>query len=99
VALRALILDEPTAALAPAEADDLFQWVRAFASAAGVVLITHKLREAMNITDYRARRGTFTWDGARRSVDKATLPRCSARNRLSTAGSEARPQRTGGGLA
>src|ERR1051326_5013590 len=42
---RILILDEPTAVLAPAEARDLLRWLRAFADDGGsVVLITHKLR-------------------------------------------------------
>jgi simple sugar transport system ATP-binding protein len=47
-----LILDEPTAVLAPAESDDLLKWLRAFASSGrSVVLITHKLREAFSIAD------------------------------------------------
>ena len=49
---RTLILDEPTAVLAPAEADELLRWLRAFANDGGtVVLITHKLREALAIAD------------------------------------------------
>jgi len=50
---RVLILDEPTAVLAPQEADDLLRWVRAFASSPDrcAVLITHKLREARAIAD------------------------------------------------
>ena len=47
-----LILDEPTAVLAPAEAEDLLSWLRSFATSGhAVVLITHKLREAMAIAD------------------------------------------------
>ena len=47
-----LILDEPTAVLAPAEADDLLRQVRQLANAGrAVVLITHKLREALSIAD------------------------------------------------
>ena len=50
--VRTLILDEPTAVLAPAEADELLRWLRAFANDGGtVVLITHKLREALAIAD------------------------------------------------
>jgi simple sugar transport system ATP-binding protein len=49
---RILILDEPTAVLAPSEADDLLAWLRRFAESGGtVVLITHKLREALRIAD------------------------------------------------
>src|SRR5215207_1981973 len=49
---RVLILDEPTAVLAPAEAADLLRWLRAFAdSGRSVVLITHKLREALAVSD------------------------------------------------
>jgi len=49
---RLLILDEPTAVLAPAEVDDLLRWVRQFASGGGsVVIVTHKLREALTAAD------------------------------------------------
>ena len=49
---RILILDEPTAVLAPAEADDVLRWLRAFAESGGTaVLITHKLREALSVAD------------------------------------------------
>jgi ABC-type uncharacterized transport system ATPase subunit len=49
---RMLILDEPTAVLAPGEADDLLRWLRSFANDGNsVVLITHKLREALAIAD------------------------------------------------
>jgi len=49
---RLLILDEPTAVLAPEEADELLRWVRAFADAGNAaVLITHKLRDAFAIAD------------------------------------------------
>ncbi len=49
---RVLILDEPTAVLAPAEADELLRWLRAFvADGNAAVLITHKLREALSVAD------------------------------------------------
>src|SRR5439155_4423277 len=54
VALRArvLILDEPTAILAPPDARDLFGWLRRFASEGGTaIVITHKLDEARSFTD------------------------------------------------
>lgn len=50
--VRLLILDEPTAVLAPAEAKELLAWVRRFADAGNaVVLITHKLRDALAVAD------------------------------------------------
>lgn len=49
---RLLILDEPTAVLAPAAAKDLLSWLRSFADGGGsVILITHKLSEALSIAD------------------------------------------------
>jgi simple sugar transport system ATP-binding protein len=49
---RILILDEPTAVLAPSEADALLSWLRDFAASGGtVVLITHKLPEALSIAE------------------------------------------------
>lgn len=47
-----LILDEPTAVLAPRESAELLAWVRAFAtSGRSVVFITHKLDDALAIAD------------------------------------------------
>jgi ABC-type uncharacterized transport system ATPase subunit len=47
-----LILDEPTAVLTPPEADQLFALLRALkAQGKTVILITHKLREIMDVTD------------------------------------------------
>jgi simple sugar transport system ATP-binding protein len=47
-----LILDEPTAVLTPPEADQLFVLLRALrAQGKTVILITHKLREIMDVTD------------------------------------------------
>ena len=49
---RILILDEPTAVLAPSEITELLGRLRAFADEGRtVVLITHKLREALAIAD------------------------------------------------
>ena len=49
---RVLILDEPTGVLAPGEADDLFRVLRALRDQGRtVLLITHKLREVMAVTD------------------------------------------------
>ena len=47
-----LILDEPTAVLTPQEADQLFQMLRRLRDEGkSVVLVTHKLREIMAVTD------------------------------------------------
>jgi len=48
-----LILDEPTGVLTPQEADDLFRVLRALRDEGkAVILITHKLREVMAVTDH-----------------------------------------------
>jgi simple sugar transport system ATP-binding protein len=47
-----LILDEPTAVLTPHEADQLFAMLRRLrAQGKAVILVTHKLREIMAVTD------------------------------------------------
>ncbi len=47
-----LILDEPTAILAPDEARELYAWLRRFATEGGTaVVVTHKLDEARELTD------------------------------------------------
>ena len=63
---RILLLDEPTAVLAPAEAEELLQVVRRFAQGGGAaVLITHKLDEAVRAADRVTvlRQGTVTHTG------------------------------------
>jgi general nucleoside transport system ATP-binding protein len=50
---RVLILDEPTGVLTPQEADHLFRILKSLkAQGRTVILITHKLREIMAITDH-----------------------------------------------
>ncbi len=76
---RVLLLDEPTGVLAPSEADELLARARAFAEAGGaVVLITHKLDEALRGADRVTvlRRGAMvlereTGDG-RRETEEGT---------------------------
>ena len=73
---RVLILDEPTAVLAPAEADELLQWVRRFCDMGhSAVLITHKLREAIRVADDVTvlRRGTTVAAGLVRHFDETTM--------------------------
>jgi ABC-type uncharacterized transport system ATPase subunit len=49
---RTLILDEPTAVLTPRESEELFAWLRRFTAEGGtVVLVTHKVQEALAIAD------------------------------------------------
>ena len=49
---RILVLDEPTAVLPPSESATLLRWLRSFADQGNaVVLITHKLREALSVAD------------------------------------------------
>ncbi|TPQ51641.1 heme ABC transporter ATP-binding protein [Prosthecomicrobium hirschii] len=70
-----LILDEPTAVLTPAEADHLFRILRRLqAEGKTVVIITHKLREIMAVTDTVSvmRRGEVvaTWPTAATTVER-----------------------------
>src|SRR5213075_2313236 len=70
---RILILDEPSAILAPAEARELFLWLRRFAADGGTaIVITHKLDEARGYADdltvLRAGRTVFTAPAAATSV-------------------------------
>ena len=49
---RLLVLDEPTAVLPPSESATLLRWLRRFADEGNaVVLITHKLGEALSVAD------------------------------------------------
>jgi general nucleoside transport system ATP-binding protein len=49
---RILVLDEPTAVLAPAEVEELLAWLRRYvADGHAAVIITHKLREALSVAD------------------------------------------------
>jgi simple sugar transport system ATP-binding protein len=63
---RVLLLDEPTALLAPSEVDELVEIVRRFAREGGAVaLITHKLPEALAAADRVTvlRHGAVTFTG------------------------------------
>ena len=73
---RILILDEPTAVLPPQEADELFRWVGRFRDEGNsVVLITHKLREALAVADDITvlRRGATILSGPTSSVQESGL--------------------------
>ena len=71
-----LILDEPTAVLAPDESRDLLTWLRAYADKGnGVVLITHKLRDALAVADEFTvlRHGRVTLNAPRSEVTEDQL--------------------------
>jgi len=75
---RLLILDEPTAVLTPSEVAGLFDVLRALRAAGrSVIIVTHKLREIMDIAD----RVTVLRDGRNvgtrmtRQTDEAALAR------------------------
>ena len=73
---RTLVLDEPTAVLAPSEAAELLAWVRRFADAGNAaVLITHKLREALAVADDVTvlRRGATVLAAPASGLDEAAL--------------------------
>ena len=73
---RVLILDEPTAVLAPLESRALFDWLRRYVAGGGtVILITHKLREALEVADDLTvlRHGRTVLTGPAAALDEATL--------------------------
>jgi general nucleoside transport system ATP-binding protein len=76
--VRILILDEPTAVLAPRETDELLRWLRAYADTGGsAILITHKLREALAVADDVTvlRRGRTVLVASQPRADEAMLTR------------------------
>jgi simple sugar transport system ATP-binding protein len=75
---RVLLLDEPSAVLAPREVRELLESVREFAARGGaVVLITHKLEEVFAAADRVTvlRRGVVTFSGPTAGQTPATLAR------------------------
>lgn len=73
---RIIVLDEPTAVLAPAEADELLRWLRTYvAGGNAAVLITHKLREALAVADDVTvlRRGHVRHAGSATGASPASL--------------------------
>lgn len=78
VRARILLLDEPTAVLAPGEADDLLQRLADFAAEGNaVVMVTHKLGEALSASHSLTvlRHGAVTLRGSRDSESPDSLSR------------------------
>jgi simple sugar transport system ATP-binding protein len=94
-----LILDEPTAVLTPAEADHLFRILRQLqAEGKTIVIITHKLREIMAVTDAVSvmRRGEMvaTWPTAQTTMEKLAEAMVGRRVLLSVPKGPSMPGRT-----
>jgi general nucleoside transport system ATP-binding protein len=73
---RILILDEPTAVLSPSESQELYAWLRTFvARGRTVVLITHKVREALALADDVTvlRRGRTVLSGPARELGESAV--------------------------
>ena len=73
-----LLLDEPTAVLVPKEAAELLAWLKAFAREGNsVVLITHRLREALSVADEVTvlRRGEVVSHAPAHALDERALAR------------------------
>jgi ABC-type uncharacterized transport system ATPase subunit len=74
--VQLLILDEPTAVLTPRESRELYMWLRGFVTRGGtVVLITHKVREALAIADDVTvlRRGRRVLSAAATTLDETAV--------------------------
>jgi simple sugar transport system ATP-binding protein len=73
---KILILDEPTAVLSPSESQELYSWLRSFvARGHTVVLITHKVREALALADEITvlRRGRTVLSQPARELGESTV--------------------------
>jgi simple sugar transport system ATP-binding protein len=93
---QVLILDEPTGVLTPQEADHLFRILRALRDEGKtVILITHKLREILDVTDRVTvmGRGAVVAERATRDTSKEELAELMVGRRvlLSVAKKPARP--------
>jgi general nucleoside transport system ATP-binding protein len=101
---RILLLDEPTAVLAPAEAEELLQVIREFTASGGsAVLITHKLDEALRAADRVTvlRQGIVTYAGPRAAQTMESLARAMIGPSpdlpfISTAGARRKPESSSG---
>lgn len=91
---RILILDEPTAVLTPSESDELYAWMRRFvADGNSVVLITHKVREALAVADDVTvlRRGMTVLSGRSRELSEEAVVRAIVGETRGMAGADPLP--------
>jgi simple sugar transport system ATP-binding protein len=95
---RVLLLDEPTAVLAPREVAELLPMVRQLAAdGAAIVLISHKLPEVLEVADTVTvlRQGRVTAHGPMAAESAATLSRAMIGGALPTAARPAQSTTTG----
>jgi len=86
-----LILDEPTSSLTPQESLDLIATLKALRSEGkSIVIITHKLYEALDIADRVTvlRKGKVTLKGAREGLSREALTEAMIGRRIETKGYE-----------
>jgi simple sugar transport system ATP-binding protein len=86
-----LILDEPTSSLTPQEALDLFATLRTLRKGGkSIVIITHKLYEALDIADRVTvlRKGRVTLQGGREGLTNEALTEAMIGRRIETKGYE-----------
>jgi len=88
---QVLILDEPTSSLTPQEAIDLFHTLRTLRQGGkSIVIITHKLYEALDIADRVTvlRKGRVTLKGAREGITREALTEAMIGRQIETKGYE-----------
>ena len=88
---QVLILDEPTSSLTPQEAIDLFSTLRTLRQGGkSIVIITHKLYEALDIADRVTvlRKGRVTLKGAREGITREALTEAMIGRQIETKGYE-----------
>jgi erythritol transport system ATP-binding protein len=89
---KVLILDEPTSALSPVEAETLFTVIEELkARGVAVVYISHRLHELLHLGDYFTvlRDGGVVGEGVRGAVDRAWIVERMSGRSIDTAGQHA----------
>ena len=91
--VEVLMLDEPTAVLAPTEIESLLRLLRELANQGiGIVFISHKLPEVQSVADGVTvlRHGRVVWDGLMADTDTERLAQAMIGERVPTATTSAR---------